>query len=270
MTALQDKFDTLAHWHSTIKKQFARLLVSELIDTKYLTADIELTTSKNDLLSNFLPIYFDTVDQKYSSLLKTEILFNEFCQKSVELKSLLTKVFEAVFDKLDNLKISWDKEQDIEPIERYILIQDKIPFNFPTSIEFLRREKYGKHTDAEFENLKQEFGSLLMEKDNKKLLSVGISYCYGYIVLPKTYDIIFDTRDLTKYWEIKTIVKYAFNYRTYFHTDLWRGHHSHCLIEIIGHIPYIFNELPNNDGGITLHKGIGLCTKYDWQYIKNK
>jgi hypothetical protein len=270
MATFQEKFDELAYWHPTIKKKFAKLLVSELIDPKYLIPDIALTSNKNDFLQGFLPIYLDIVDQKFNSILKTEILFNEFCKKSVELENFLTTIFETVFVKLDNLNISWDNEQDIEPIERHILIQDKIPFDFPTNMEFLQRERYGKHSDIEFEKLKQEFASLLKEKDNKKLLSVGISYCYGYIVLPKAYDIIFDTRDLSKYWEQKTIVKYAFNYRTYFHTDLWRGHHSHCLIEIIGNIPEIFNELPNNDGGMTLHKGIGLCTKYDWQYIRDK
>ncbi|MBF4473220.1 hypothetical protein [Flavobacterium sp. HJJ] len=270
MTILQEKFDSLKYWHPTIKKQFVRLLVNELINAKYLNSDIELTANKNDFLNSFLPIYFDIVDQKFNSVVKTEILFNEFCKKSVELKNFLTTVFETVFLKLDNLNISWDNEQDIEPIERYILVQDKIPFHNPTTIEFLKREKYEKHSDTEFEKLKQEYTNLVKEKDNEKLLSVGISYCYGNIVLPKTYDIIFDIRDLTRYWEQKTVIKYAFNYRNYFHTDLWRGHHSHCLIEVIGEIPEIFNELPNNDGGQTLHKGIGLCTKFDWQYIKEK
>lgn len=270
MTTLQERFDSLAYYNPTIKKQFVRLLVSELIDSKDLTSDIEFVAYKNDFLNRFLPIYFNIVDQKFSSVEKTGILFNEFCEKSVGFKNFLTVIFETVFFKLGNLKISWDNEQDIEPIERYILIQDKIPFSFPSNIEFLKREKYEKHSDAEFEKLKQEFSTLVKEKDNEKLLSVGISYCYGNIVLPKTYDIIFDISDMTTYWEQKTIVKYAFNYRNYFHTDLWRGHHSHCLIEVIGEIPEIFNELPNNDGGLTLHKGIGLCTKFDWQYIKNK
>ena len=154
--------------------------------------------------------------------------------------------------------------------ERYILVQDKVPFTFPINMDFLERNRYSRLSDVEFEKLKQEFNSFLKEKDNENLLSVGISYCYANVVLPKTYDIIFDTRDLTNFWEQKAIIRYAFNYRTLFHTDLWRGHHSHCFIEIIGNIPDIFEELPTNDGGRSLHKGIGLCTKYDWQYIKNK
>jgi hypothetical protein len=270
MTTFQDKLNDLAHRHSTIKKKFVRLLINELIDPDYLMPDIEMTLNKSDFLQSFLPIYLDTEDQQFDSVARIEVLFNEFCKRSIAFEAFLTTVFETVFAKLHNLNISWSNELDIEPIERYIIIQDKIPFNFPANMEFLSREKYDKLSDIEFEKLKQEFGSLLKEKDNKRLLSVGISYCYGDVVLPKTYDIIFDTRDLTKVWEQKTIIKYAFNYRTYFHTDLWRGHHSHCLIEIIGDIPEIFNELPNNNGGMTLHKGIGLCTKYDWQYIKDK
>lgn len=268
MTKLQENFDDLKYWHPTIKKQFVRLLMNELIDSKYLTSDIELTTNKNGFLNSFIPIYFEVIDQKFNSIEKTEILYNEFCKKSTELESLLTEIFESTFNKLKNLKIDWDNELNIEPILRFIRIQDKISFSIPTNMEFLKRGKYDKHSEREFKSLQQEFNLLLNESKNNKLLSVGISYCYGYVVLPKTYDIIFDTRDLTKYWEQKTIVKYAFNYRDYFHTDLWRGHHSHCLIEVIGDVPEIFNELPNNDGGLTLHKGIGLCTKYDWQYIK--
>lgn len=269
MTTLKENFENLTYLHPTRKKAFVRLLISELIDTKYLTSDIELTTNKNDFLNSFLPIYFDTIDQKFNSVAKTEVLFNEFCKKSVEFESHLTKIVETTFDKLSNIEINWDYEQNIEPIERYIRIQDKIPFSMPTNMSFLKRDKYrNSHSDKKFEGLQQEFRLLLNEKDNKRLLSIGISYCYGDIVLPKTYDIIFDTRDFTKYWEQKTIVKYAFNFEDYFHTDLWRGYPSHCLIEVIGDIPEIFNELPNNDGGMTLHKGIGLCTKYDWQYIK--
>ena len=269
MTTLQEDFENLTYLHPTIKKAFVRLLISELIDTKYLTSDTELTTNRNNFLNSFLPIYFDAIDQKFNSVAKTEVLFNEACKKSVEFESLLTKIIETTFDKLSNIKINWDYEQNIEPIERYIRIQDKIPFSIPTNISFLRRDIYhNSHSDKKFEGLQQEFRLLLSEKDNKRLLSIGISYCYGDIVLPKTYDIIFDTRDFTKYWEQKTIVKYAFNFGDYFHTDLWRGYHSHCLIEVIGDIPPIFNELPNNDGGKTLHRGIGLCTKYDWQYIK--
>ena len=270
MTTLQEKFDSLPHWHPTVRKQFARLLMKELSDDKYWMADKELSAGKSDFLSQFLRVYLDIVDQKFSSIEKTEILFKEFCKRSAEIETFLTAVFETVFDKLDNVNINWDSEQEIEPIERYLLIQDKIPFVFPANMDFLKRESYDKYSDTEFENLQQEFRSLLKEAGNTNLLSVGINYSYGYIVLPKTYDIIFDVRDMTKYWEQKTIVKYAFNYGTYFHTDLWRGHHAHCLIEVIGDIPGIFSELPINNGGISLHAGIGLCTRYDWQYIKDK
>ena len=267
MTTLQEKFESLVDLHSTIKKKFADLLVCELIDPKYLQLDIGLTACKREFLEFFLPVYLDMRNQKFASIERTKTLFDEFRNKSTEFDRFLTKVFETVFDKLDNLKISYENELDIEPAQRYLLIQDRIPFNFPANREFLKRESYDKHSDVEFEKLKQEFESLLRERENKKLLSVGINYSYANIALPKTYDIIFDSRDLTKYWEQKTIVRYAFNYRTYFHTDLWRGHHSHCLIEIIGKIPDIFNELPENNGGMNLHKGIGLCTKYDWQFI---
>ena len=82
MTTLKENFENLTYLHPTRKKAFVRLLISELIDTKYLTSDIELTTNKNDFLNSFLPIYFDTIDQKFNSVAKTEVLFNEFCKIS--------------------------------------------------------------------------------------------------------------------------------------------------------------------------------------------
>lgn len=243
---------------------------SAKIDPKYLTLNNELNADKSVFLQRFLPIYLDILNQKFSSIIKTEVLFNESCKKSIVFEAYLKSIFENVFTKLDNLKISWDNELDIEPVERFLSIRDKVPFSFPTTSDFLKRDRYEKHSDIEFNKIKQEFTSFLKERENTNLLSVGIDYCYGNIILPKSFEIIFDTKDLTKFWEQKTIVRYAFNYKTYFHTDLWRGHHSHCFIEVIGDIPDIFNELPNNDGGKTIHNGIGLCTKYDWQYIKNK
>jgi hypothetical protein len=101
------------------------------------------------------------------------------------------------------------------------------------------------------------------------LLSIYIHRAYGNIPLPKTYEIIFDVMDTTRNWEVKSAVRYAFNYRDFFHTDLWRGHHSHCYVEIIGAIPPIFDELQDiliRDS--KEHRGIGLCTRYDWQFIK--
>ena len=152
----------------------------------------------------------------------------------------------------------------------YLLIHDKIPFVFPENDSFLKREKYSRLTDDEFAILNHEFNSFLKEKENPNLLSLGIGYCYGDIKLPQVYDVIFDTVDRTRYWEQKTIARYAFNYRTHFHTDLWKGHSAHCFIEIIGSIPEIFDEFPENNGGLTLHKGIGLCTNEEWFYLKNR
>ena len=92
MTTLKENFENLTYLHPTRKKAFVRLLISELIDTKYLTSDIELTTNKNDFLNSFLPIYFDTLDQKFNSVAKTEVRFNELCKKSVEVESINGKI----------------------------------------------------------------------------------------------------------------------------------------------------------------------------------
>jgi hypothetical protein len=268
MTTLQEHFDNLTYCSFTIRKRFVGLFVREFIDPKYSTTHVEMTLLKSEFLTQFLPIYLNILEQDFNSVTKIEPLFRAFADNSNEFKTLLERVFSSTFDKLHKDEINWENELIIEPVERYLRIQDKIPFNFPTDSNFLTRDRYKNFSDAEFDSLKQEFNSLLRERDNKNLLSLGISYSYANINLPKTYDIIFDTRDTTKFWEQKTIVRFAFNYRVIFHTDLWRGHHSHCLIEIIGQIPSIFDELPDNNGGQTLHKGIGLCSRYDWQFVR--
>ncbi len=269
MTTLQEHFDGLIYCNPAIKKKFVGLFINEFIDLKYSTTHLEMTLLKSEFLTQFLPIYFNILEQDFNAIRKIEFLYKIFTDKSSDFQILLNQIFGSTFEKLHKNKISWDNELDIEPVERYLRIQDKISFSFPSDKNFITRDRYKNLSETKFDNVIQEFNSLLQEKDNKNLLSLGISYSYANINLPKTYDIIFDTRDTTIFWEQKTIVRFAFNYRVIFHTDLWRGHHSHCLIEIIGQIPSIFEELPDNSGEV-LHKGIGLCTKYDWQYIRKK
>ena len=268
MTKLNEHFDSIIHCHPTIQKKFVEILLNELTNKQYLIFNNDLIIKKLALIQDYVPIYFDILNQKFSFLSKLEPLFLRYCGYSEDLKTHLNLILINAFEKLAKEEISWENELDIEPIERYLQIKDTIPFEFPNNSDFLRKERYANYSDKKFNNLKQEFNSLLLDRDNHNIFSVGISNSYAAINLPKTYDIIFDTRDTTKFWEQKTVVKYAFNYRVVFHTDLWRGHHSHCLIEIIGDIPEIFDELPKNDGGCTEHKGIGLCTKYDWKFLK--
>lgn len=125
-----------------------------------------------------------------------------------------------------------------------------------------------KDNDSQKEYLlihQQEFIEFINNRANNKLFSFGISYAYANLELPKVYDIIFDIKDTTRFWKVKTIVRYAFNYRTLFHTNLWRGHHSHCYIEIVGDVPPIFEELTFEENA---HLQIGLTTQYDWEFVK--
>lgn len=167
-----------------------------------------------------------------------------------------------------NFQINISEEQ-ILPENRFLIIDSQYDFEFPKSIDELKRERYPKKNDSEFDFIKQEFESFIRESDNPNLISVGMFQSYADINLPKTYDVIFDIRDKNRYWYQKTIVKYAYNYKDIFHADLWQGHSSHLIIEIIGKPPILFNELQIN------HKGssktwIGLCSKYDWEIIKSK
>ena len=270
METLQEQFESLKHCCYEYRKRFVELLLKELMDNRYSTVANKLLINKNSLLHEILLIHFDMLNQKFDSIPRIEELYGHFCKQSLELKGLLTEMVENTFYKLDRQKMSFDYEFDIEPIERYLILEEKVPFVFPESIDFLKRERYNRLSDEEFACIKQEFSSFLKEKYNKKLLSVSIVRSYANIKLPKVYDIVFDANDLSQYWECKVIVKYAFNFRILFHTDLWRGHHSHCFIEIIGNIPEIFDELPLNETEVRSYRDIGLCTKFDWQYIRNK
>ncbi|PPZ92784.1 hypothetical protein C3729_01900 [Cloacibacterium normanense] len=160
-------------------------------------------------------------------------------------------------------------EEQILPEEKFLLIDSLYDFEFPKCINELKRERYSKKSDEEFELIKQEFESFLRENENPNLISVGMYKSYADINLPKTYDVIFDIRNKSRFWYQKTIVKYAYNYKDIFHTDLWQGHSSHLIIEIIGKPPIIFNEL-NINYKDTNKTCIGLCNKFDWEFIKQK
>ena len=160
------------------------------------------------------------------------------------------------------------REENILPKERFLFIDALLEFEFPKSVNELRRDRYPKRSDEEFCLIQQEFKSFIREYDNPNLISVGMFMSYANINLPKTYEIIFDINDKSRYWEQKVIVKYAYNYRDIFHADLWKGHSSHIIIEVIGKPPVLFNELNVNykSKSKTL---IGLCSKFDWEFIKN-
>ena len=167
-----------------------------------------------------------------------------------------------------NFQINVSEEQ-ILPENRFLFIDSLYDFKFPKSINELNRKRYSKKTDAEFELIKQEFESFIRENENPNLISVGIFQSYADINLPKTYEVIFDIKDKNRFWYQKTIIKYAYNYKDIFHTDLWQGHSSHLIIEVIGKSPSIFSELQINHSGNSKAL-IGLCSKFDWEIIKSK
>ena len=64
-------------------------------------------------------------------------------------------------------------------------------------------------------------------------------------------------------------MKYAYNYRDIFHANLWQGHSSHIIIELIGKPPTIFEELPTNHKNENNKRTvIGICSESDWEVIK--
>lgn len=165
---------------------------------------------------------------------------------------------------IDFIKFGEDK---ISPEERYLIIDCLAPFKFPTSANDLKRERYTKSTDAEFEVLLRDFNLFIEESNSSNFLSVGMYKSYANIDLPKTYNIIFDINDKKRVWKEDIIVKYAYNYRDIFHTDLWYGHSSHLIIEANKKFPQIFEELssPPLQKSRTL---IGVCDQNDWSIIQ--
>tara|TARA_R110002072_G_scaffold14272_4_gene59493 strand:- start:35 stop:871 length:837 start_codon:yes stop_codon:yes gene_type:complete len=166
-----------------------------------------------------------------------------------------------------NIEYFGEYDEEMDPRRRIIHINDIIPYNTP-HITDLKRSEYEKFSDEKFKQITQEFKSFLLDLNNKKLISVGVFIAYANIQLPKAYDILFDLRNKERFWKVKSIIRYAFNYRDFFHTDLWAGHHSHCFVEIIGQVPEIVNEIKHKTLD-EFHPGIGLCTAHDWNFIKN-
>lgn len=262
------------------KLSFIDVLLSEItVMNRCIWSDDSINTEEqintlkwsNELVHRIQNIRFELERQEDNESIQRvfENILN-YGKKSNSLKENLAPCLKSSADRFERIELSWDYELNIDPKDRFIKIWDKIPFKLENSKSQLSRDTYNKLSEQEFRALEQEYMSLKSDWNNGNLLSVGISYCYSDIQLPKVYDIVFDTKNTERFWKIKTVVKYAYNFRTFFHTDLWRGHHSHCLIEVIGDIPEIFSELPQNDGGRTTHHGIGLCSEYDWQFIRKR
>ncbi|PKB43044.1 hypothetical protein AX016_1226 [Cellulophaga sp. RHA19] len=161
-------------------------------------------------------------------------------------------------------------EELVQSEERFLIIDSLYSFEFPKSVDELNRNRYPE-TDEEFELIKQEFESFIRENKNPNLYSVGMYKSYADMNLPKSYEIIFDINNKERFWKQKTVVKYAYNYRDIFHANLWQGHSSHLIIEVIGKPPILFDELPmnhkNEDNKRTI---IGICSEFDWEFIRKK
>jgi len=161
-------------------------------------------------------------------------------------------------------------EQRLQPEERLLIIDSLYSFEFPKSVDELKRNRYPQ-TDEEFELIKQEFESFIRENKNPNLYSVGMYKSYADMHLPKAYGVIFDMHNKERFWKQKTIVKYAYNYTDIFHANLWQGHSSHLIIEVIGKPPILFDELPlNHKREDNKRTTIGICSEFDWEYIRKK
>ncbi|WP_133273648.1 hypothetical protein [Hymenobacter radiodurans] len=134
-------------------------------------------------------------------------------------------------------------ETDVAYNQRYLIIRDRL---------------------GEFPPAYSHFKKYLT---SPRWASVTTDYCYADIDLPKFYDYIFELNNPNRYWQQRTVVRHAFLYHHKINR-LEHGHAMHCLIEFPDNdAPLIFSELPINDGGVTMHSGIGLCTAGDWEYI---
>ena len=161
-------------------------------------------------------------------------------------------------------------EEQVQPEERFLIIDSLYSFEFPKSVDELNRNLY-PNTDEEFELIKQEFEAFIRENENPNLYSVGMYKSYADLNLPKTYGILFDLNNKERFWKQKIIVKYAYNYRDIFHANLWHGHSSHLIIELIGKPPVLFDELPiDHNRKDNKRTTIGICSEYDWEFIRKK
>lgn len=250
----------LSHLTVSHKSQFLKILLAEITvmnrcfwsdDSSNETDIINALKWSNELVHRLQKIQFNLEkfeDNESINSIFESIDFNR--KQSKLLSEYLPSTIAHTYDRFIRKERLWDFELNIDSQNRYLRIWDKIPLEGNPK-------------------LRLENSDVLDLSCKPKLLSVGIGYSYANIELPKTYEVIFDTNDFERFWECKTIVIAAENYRK-IHWDLWRGHHSRCFIEILGEIPDIFNELPIWGKGSKTHHGIGLCTKFDWNNIKKK
>ena len=198
---------------------------------------------------------------------------DEHRKRSDLLAGHLAATLQSAWRRFAHLPKSFDHGEDISPENRYLLITNKVltqETQLPTREAILAYYASKENWRNDIPALEQDIDHLLSRISKPQVHSLLVYGAYGNLPLPKTFEIIYNVDDKEQFWEQKSVVLAAINYRNCVHWDLWRGHHSHCFIEIYGEAPPIIEQLPPHDQVVKGSPRLSLCSKHDWQFIRKR
>lgn len=168
-----------------------------------------------------------------------------YAKQSSILASHLSATLRTSWTAFSNKGIKRELEIDIDKNKRFLVI-------------------YCKLDKCEISLLTQNKNQIQLTENHHR---IGIDCSYANIELPKKYDIIFDLENVDNYSETQTIIHNARNSGRW-HWDLYLGHHSECIIEILGKTPKHFEDVEFLERGKTHYYRVGICNKENWEIIK--
>ena len=278
---LSELLEEVRHLSTTNKTLFVEVLLSELpimnrailqapdADQAKILEALEWSNELNHRIGN---IHFEL--RRFDDDEAIPRLFanvNEHRKRSDLLAGHLAATLQSSWQRFTRLPKSFDHGEDISLENRYLLITNQVPLPealFPTREAILAYYAGKENWRNDIPALEQDIEHLLSRITKPQVHSLLVYGAYGNLTLPKTFEVIYNIDNKEQFWEQKSVILAAINYRNCVHWDLWRGHHSHCFIEIYGEAPSLIQQLSPHD---QIKKGsprIALCSKHNWQFIR--
>ena len=275
---LSELLEEARHLSTTDKTLFVEVLLSELptmnrailqapdADQNDILKALEWSNELNHRIGN---IHFEL--RRFEDDEAIPRLFanvNEHRKRSDLLAGHLAATLQSAWQRFTRMPRSFDHGEDISPEDRYLLITNQVQAHLPTREAILAYYASKEDWRNDIPALEQDIDHLLSRISKPQVHSLLVYGAYGNLTLPKTFEIIYNIDNKGQFWEQKSVVLAAINYRNCVHWDLWRGHHSHCFIEIYGEAPSLIRQLPPHDQIKKDSPRIALCSKHDWQFIR--
>jgi hypothetical protein len=112
----------------------------------------------------------------------------------------------------------------------------------------------------------------LEELNSDNFVGFTITHTFGDTQLPIEFDCMFLDNFESEPFVTKLTLRACFNYRTKFHTMLWRGHSHHAIFEFESRVPDVVKSIKFHGQRKRWDPNLIICSKLDadicWNILK--